>query len=84
MDHRPRGEPASARVCVNRTSALWSTWMVSTLVLAGPGLVRPINEIAGSERGLSASVGHGVALNLAAFEVPLDAVAAAAADRLGF
>ena len=32
-----RGERAS-RSIVNRTTALWSIWMVSSLILAGPGL----------------------------------------------
>ena len=31
-----RGERAS-RSIVNRTTALWSIWMVSSLILAGPG-----------------------------------------------
>ena len=33
-----RGEWAS-RSIVNRTTALWSTWMVSSLILAGPGIL---------------------------------------------
>ena len=33
-----RGERAS-RSIVNRTTALWSIWMVSSLILAGPGFV---------------------------------------------
>ena len=33
-----RGERAS-RSIVNRTTALWSIWMVSSLILAGPGLL---------------------------------------------
>ena len=33
-----RGERAS-RSIVNRTTALWSIWMVSSLIFAGPGLV---------------------------------------------
>ena len=33
-----RGERAS-RSIVNRTTALWSIWMVASLILAGPGFV---------------------------------------------
>ena len=33
-----RGERAS-RSIVNRTTALWSIWMVSSLIVAGPGFV---------------------------------------------
>jgi hypothetical protein len=34
-----RGERAS-RSIVNRTTGLWSIWMVSSLILAGPGILR--------------------------------------------
>ena len=43
-----RGERAS-RSIVNRTTALWSIWMVSSLILAGP-LICPLRHNVGSMR----------------------------------
>ena len=41
-----RGERAS-RSIVNRTTVLWSIWMVASLILAGPGIA-PLKVNAGS------------------------------------
>ena len=44
-----RGERAS-RSIVNRTTALWSIWMVASLILAGLGSLPIFNENAEAQR----------------------------------
>ena len=56
-----RGERAS-RSIVNRTTALWSIWMVSSLILAGLGFVAPFTETHG--RGVVVSRGYNGAPNI--------------------
>ena len=43
-----RGERAS-RSIVNRTTALWSIWMVASLILAGPGILPLLDKTRGRE-----------------------------------
>ena len=43
-----RGERAS-RLIVNRTTALWSIWMVASLILAGPGILPIFDQTRGRE-----------------------------------
>ena len=43
-----RGERAS-RSIVNRTTALWSIWMVASLILAGPGILPIFDQTRGRE-----------------------------------
>ena len=47
-----RGELAS-RSIVNRTTALWSIWVVASLILAGPGIGLFFEETRGRELGES-------------------------------
>ena len=57
-----RGERAS-RSIVNRTTALWSIWMVPSLVLADPGLLPPFVQTRGC--GVAVSRGSDGTLNRA-------------------
>ena len=43
-----RGERAS-RSIVNRTTALWSIWVVTSLILAGPGILPILDKTRGRE-----------------------------------
>ena len=50
-----RGERAS-RSIVNRTTALWSIWMVSSLILAGSGIEPFFEQTRGAEMPIRAAL----------------------------